>query len=225
MYDREHEKIGFWKTNCSEVWERLHISDAPPQVPPPLGRKNSSIDIPPTMAPIGPPPYILPGELEVGRITFSISLDVKFSNLKYHMTKLAQFIAQELNVNASQVHLLNFSANGNNSVTRWAIFPAGSVGFMSNDVATSIVSRIAEHRVHLPETFGNYQFSEWKVEPPPKRSWWEQHNVSVVVAVIVFLVFGLSGYGTWFVWKRRQQSLIGYKPVDAITPEQELQPL
>lgn len=33
MYDREHAKIGFWKTNCSELWERLHISDTPTPVP------------------------------------------------------------------------------------------------------------------------------------------------------------------------------------------------
>ena len=26
-YDRHNEKIGFWKTNCSELWERLHIGD------------------------------------------------------------------------------------------------------------------------------------------------------------------------------------------------------
>lgn len=33
MYDRENSKIGFWKTNCSELWERLHISDSPSPVP------------------------------------------------------------------------------------------------------------------------------------------------------------------------------------------------
>ncbi|XP_019446838.1 PREDICTED: probable aspartic protease At2g35615 isoform X2 [Lupinus angustifolius] len=32
MYDREHRKIGFWKTNCAKLWKRLHISDAPPHV-------------------------------------------------------------------------------------------------------------------------------------------------------------------------------------------------
>lgn len=35
MYDREHTKIGFWKTNCSELWERLHVSNAPPPLMPP----------------------------------------------------------------------------------------------------------------------------------------------------------------------------------------------
>jgi len=33
MYDRENSKIGFWKTNCSELWETLHTSDAPSPVP------------------------------------------------------------------------------------------------------------------------------------------------------------------------------------------------
>ncbi|KAL8540780.1 hypothetical protein ACS0TY_002122 [Phlomoides rotata] len=33
-YDREHEKIGFWKTNCSELWERLHLSPITHEVNP-----------------------------------------------------------------------------------------------------------------------------------------------------------------------------------------------
>ncbi|XP_047316282.1 aspartic proteinase 36-like [Impatiens glandulifera] len=31
MYDREHEKIGFWKTNCSQLWKRLR--DSVPSMP------------------------------------------------------------------------------------------------------------------------------------------------------------------------------------------------
>ena len=51
MYDREHSKIGFWKTNCSELWERLHISNAPPPVPPNSEGKNSSRALEPSVAP------------------------------------------------------------------------------------------------------------------------------------------------------------------------------
>ncbi|XP_057990196.1 aspartic proteinase 36-like [Hevea brasiliensis] len=29
MYDRENSKMGFWKTNCSELWERHHGTGAP----------------------------------------------------------------------------------------------------------------------------------------------------------------------------------------------------
>lgn len=30
MYDRENSRVGFWKTNCSELSERLQSSAYPP---------------------------------------------------------------------------------------------------------------------------------------------------------------------------------------------------
>lgn len=32
-----------------------------------------------------------------------------------------------------------------------------------------IISRLAEHRVHLSDTFGNYKLLQWNIEPPAKR--------------------------------------------------------
>lgn len=52
MYDREREKVGFWKTNCSELWERLQAITPPPG--------PSTLDGSPTMAP-ALPPHIIPG--------------------------------------------------------------------------------------------------------------------------------------------------------------------
>jgi hypothetical protein len=40
MYDQSHSTIGFWKANCSELWERLFGS--PPE--------NSTAELPPTSA-------------------------------------------------------------------------------------------------------------------------------------------------------------------------------
>lgn len=62
-YDRENSKIGFWKTNCSELWERLHESVSPPAMPPASGHKNSTPGVTPTLAPTGAPPYVLPGSI------------------------------------------------------------------------------------------------------------------------------------------------------------------
>ncbi|KAF8377612.1 hypothetical protein HHK36_030994 [Tetracentron sinense] len=223
-YDRENRKIGFWKTNCSELWERLHIPVAPSPAPSHSSSRNWTPGMPPTLAPHGLPHYILPGQVQVGIITFDMSFSIKYSDLVPHITELAEFIARELDVNTSQVHLLNFTSKGNDSLVRWAIVPAGS-DYISNTTAMSIISRLTEHRMRLPDSFGSYQLVEWKVEPPMKRAWWQQHLFAVIVGVIVALVLCLSTSGIWFIWRHRQQALGTYKPVDAIVPEQELQQL
>lgn len=51
VYDREQTKIGFWKTNCAELWERLQTSIAPPPLPPNSGVRNSSEALEPSVAP------------------------------------------------------------------------------------------------------------------------------------------------------------------------------
>ncbi|XP_062154924.1 aspartic proteinase 36-like [Alnus glutinosa] len=225
MYDREHSKIGFWKTNCSELWEKLHISGSPPLMPSAPNRENSTTEIPPTLAPAEAPHYGLPGELPIGKITLNLLVNVSYSDLEPHITELAKFIADDLDVNPSQVLLLNFTPIGNDSLIRWAIFPAGSSHYISNATAASIIARFAEHRVQLPGTFGSYQLVGWNIEPLAKRTWWQQNHLIVFLAVFVTLIIGLSASGMWFIWRDRQQKLNAYKPVNAAVPEQELQPI
>lgn len=61
------------------------------------------------------------------------------------------------------------------------------------------------------------------------RTWWHQPYMVVVVAIVITLVLGLSASGLWIIWKRRDQALVSYKPVDnpvdSVIAEQELQPL
>ncbi|KAL2514785.1 Eukaryotic aspartyl protease family protein [Forsythia ovata] len=224
-YDREHEKIGFWKTNCSELWERLHISTSPPPLPTSSNTTNTSTDMAPRLAPSEPPKYDTPGAIKIGLITFYMSLSVKYSDLKPHISELTEFIAKELAVNVSQVHLMNFTSKGNDSLIRWAIFPAESDDYIANATAMDIIAKLNESRVHLPDSFGSYKLFEWNIEPPPKRTWWQQHLVIIVSTSIVMIVLGLLASGLWFLWRRREQSLVSYKPVDSAVPEQELQPI
>ncbi|KAB1214860.1 Aspartic proteinase-like protein 2 [Morella rubra] len=219
MYDRENSKIGFWKTNCSELWERLHISSAPPLIPSAPNGENS-----PSLAPTEAPPYVLPGERLIGQITFDILLNISYSDLEPHITELAKLIADGLSIKTSQIHLLNFTSKGNDSLVRWAILPAGPRHYISNSTATNMIARFAEHQVQLPGNFGSYQLVGWNIEPLAKRTWWQQ-NSGVVLLVIVSLVIGFSASAIWVIWRDRQQKLNAYKPVHAAVPEQELQPI
>lgn len=62
-YDREHERIGFLKTNCSELWKRLHLTPTP--TPAPLHSSthevNSTTNVAPMLAPAEPPLAKPPG--------------------------------------------------------------------------------------------------------------------------------------------------------------------
>lgn len=47
--------------------------------------------------------FLPAGESKVGRITFYMSLNVTYSNLKPHIEELASLMAKQLDVNVSQV--------------------------------------------------------------------------------------------------------------------------
>ncbi|KAL8251008.1 hypothetical protein R6Q59_034701 [Mikania micrantha] len=225
-YDREHERIGFWKTNCSDIWDRLHVSGEPTHTSSPPNVSKSTPDISPSSPPMMPPQYIHSGETEIGSITFDLSVSLNDTNVKSQITELATLIAQELHVNSSQVHLLNFSSEGNDYVTKWSITPPNSAEFMSKATASNIISWIAEGGIRLPDSYGKYRLSNWHIYPPPKRSWWQKNHLAVVVASTLAIVVGLSFVLIWWFWWQKQQFNLQYKPVDSmVVPEQELQPL
>ncbi|XP_015056415.1 aspartic proteinase CDR1-like isoform X2 [Solanum pennellii] len=226
-YDRQHEMVGFWKTNCSDLWNRLNLSPPPPS-PSGLVNTNSTGSMYPTLVPTGSPGYNASGEIKVGFITFYMSLSVNHLDLNPHMTELTHLIAQELDINFSQVHLMNLSTKGNDSLIKWAIYPAGSANYMTNAAAVEIIHRLAENRVRLPDTFGSYKLFEWGIEPPPKRSGWWRSYLIVVIALSVVLIVGLSAFVGWLIWRRGKESAVPYErveSVESVVREQELQPL
>ncbi|KAF6142398.1 hypothetical protein GIB67_033825 [Kingdonia uniflora] len=226
-YDRENEKVGFLKTNCSDLWGKLHGPGAPSPAPSASYNRNSTAGAPPVMAPSGRPNFTIPAEFQVGLITFDMSLSMNHSDLAPHITELSQLIANDLDIDASQVHLLNFTSKGDEYFLRWGIYPAGSSRYIANSTAMSIIVRLTGRHLKLPDTFGGYQLDNWKLEthPPLKRSWWKQHFLAVVLGVLITMVLGLASFGGWFIWRQRHQAFGTYKPVGAVVPEQELQPL
>lgn len=225
IYDREHTRIGFWKTNCSELWERLGISDVQPPFP-----LNSSVNysngaLAPSLSPVAPPD-LLPGDFQIAQIKITILFNVSYSSIRPHVSELTKCIARGIDVETSQVDLLSFSSNGKGSLFRWVITPALSDDYMSKADAMSMVSRLEEHQMQLPNIFGNYTLVEWNIEPPAKRMWWQQHHVAVALSGLVMWVVGLSIGGILFIIrKQRQWTGNAYEAIHLAVAEQELQPL
>ncbi|XP_062187352.1 aspartic proteinase 36-like [Phragmites australis] len=216
-YDRHNEKIGFWKTNCSELWERLHIGGA--TSPAPSSDTGSQADMSPAPAPSGLP------EFDVGLITVDMSINVTYPNLKPHLHELAELIAKELEIDSRQVRVMNVTSQGNSTLIRWGIFPAGSDNAMSNATAMGIIYRLTQHHVRLPENLGSYQLLEWNVQPLSRRSWFQEHVVSILIGILLVILLTLSAFLVLLVWRKKFRGQTAYRPVDSVGPEQELQPL
>ncbi|KAJ8762492.1 hypothetical protein K2173_007931 [Erythroxylum novogranatense] len=223
-YDRENNKIGFWKTNCSELSKRLPSSSVPsPPVVLPTG--NTSEVMPPSNPTVGLSPDFLPGDFHIGIITFDMLISVNNLSIKPNLTETAMFIAHELEVQNSQVHMLNSTLSGDNYLVRWAIFPAESGDYISKNTAMDIILRLMEHRVQLPDRLGSYQLIEWNVEPQRTMTWWQQHVLGVAIGIAAALLVSLLGISIWWIRRHRQQNFGTYERVGASNPEQELQPL
>ncbi|KAI4389876.1 hypothetical protein MLD38_002050 [Melastoma candidum] len=230
-YDRENKRIGFWKTNCSELGKTKNDDSSflpppnpshAPQIPP---RPNTST-VAPTQPPSTPPADIFPGVIQVGVITFDMlfSVDTSYGS-KPNTTELAELIARELGINVTQVHLLNVRSTENKTDIQWAIFPAKPDNFFNNSTAVNIISSLRDHHLQFPKEFGDYQLVEWKVESPKDRTWWWQHILVVGAMAASAFLLGLSIFGVWYVWRKKRETYLAYKPVEAGLPEQELQPL
>ncbi|KAK8649044.1 hypothetical protein V6N13_129782 [Hibiscus sabdariffa] len=224
-YDRSNDRIGFLKTNCSELWRRVQSSVAPAPAPTPLvsQRNDTNRKIPPAPTPNGSPPNVLPGSFHIGFITFDMSISTNDSKSKLNFKELGELISKELEVDNSQVRLLNVTSKGNEYLVRWGIFPASAANYISNSTALSIILRLRDHRMQFPERFGNYKLVEWNAEPQRKSSWWQHHFLAVVLGFIA--VLSLSTIGIWLVLRHRRQSITAYEPVASPIAEQELQPL
>ncbi|XP_020574598.1 aspartic proteinase-like protein 2 isoform X2 [Phalaenopsis equestris] len=89
IYDRRNERIGFWKTNCSELWKRLQFNGAPS--PAPLAFENShTFEISsPTLSPSQPQNYSLPGDGRTRKAQFlpfrSLTLTSDLGTIETHM--------------------------------------------------------------------------------------------------------------------------------------------
>lgn len=60
-YDRQNRRIGFWKTNCSHLWEALHMDVTPSSMPSASHDKNYTGENSSAASSSAPQSYNLPG--------------------------------------------------------------------------------------------------------------------------------------------------------------------
>ncbi|KAK4771811.1 hypothetical protein SAY86_013586 [Trapa natans] len=221
MYDREHSRIGFWKTNCSELWKMPHLLPPDPFAHSSLNKtQNRTADVTANPAPM-PPDH----GVQIGKIIFSMSSSMNVWDLKPHLVELAQFIAHQLNINVTQIHLLSIKSIQNGSLIKWAILPPASRDYISTSTAKDIISWLSEHRVQLPDSYGSYQFTDWHIKSRKTGTWQQKHIIFVILAMTLTLLAGLSFWIAWILWRWRYKKSNAYMHYGMKIGEQELQPL
>lgn len=223
-YDRKNERVGFWKTNCSDLWKNLNAKLSPSPSSSVYHGKNTSSELTPAPSPFSgiAAKDILSGDFRVGVITFEMTLLTDGSSLKLNMTELGALIANGLDINFSQVRMLNFTSEGNHYHIRWDIYPVDSASYITSTQAKSIILQLTGHHLKLPGNFGSYEIVEWNVERQSTR---KPQFLAVFIGSFAILAIILSLIGIWFLRRRQKQALHPYEPVDSVVAEQELQPL
>ncbi|KAG8363795.1 hypothetical protein BUALT_Bualt19G0059500 [Buddleja alternifolia] len=175
------------------------------------------------------------GEIKIGLITFYMLLSMKYPELKPHISELAQFIAKDLDLNASQVdeyQLLIWFNCGISRLEKMDFFSI--IGFQELTTIyfwQDIISRLTENRVHLPDSFGSYKLFEWNIEPPPERFVDNLLLLDVVGPYLLGYSSAISCYVCiwsiiiWGMAYLEEGTIASYNPVDSVVTEQELQPL
>lgn len=93
-YDRENERIGFWKTNCSKLWDTLNVSSSPPPPSPPSGmdNTNSTAHMTPALAPSVPSENYAPGKKLFSRLISFVSVIMLFCHAFIQFSSGSGFI-------------------------------------------------------------------------------------------------------------------------------------
>ncbi|KAE8657063.1 Eukaryotic aspartyl protease family protein isoform 2 [Hibiscus syriacus] len=224
-YDRANDRIGFLKTNCSELWRRLQFSVAPEPALLVSQSNDTNMEIPPVLSRSASTWNILSGPYHIGFITFGVSISTADSNLKHNLKELGKLISEELEVDDSQVRLLNVTSHGKDFIVRWGIFPVANANYISNTTALSIIMRLRGHRMQLPEKFGDYKLVEWNAEPQRELSWWQHHFLATLLGSVTTLILILSVICIWLVHQHHQQAAYEPVAVGASIPEQDLNPV
>ncbi|XP_024392664.1 protein ASPARTIC PROTEASE IN GUARD CELL 1 isoform X2 [Physcomitrium patens] len=214
-YDRANHQIGFFKTNCTNLWSILPAE--PPLAPPPPPVNESS--------PIESPASLPEDKQDFGSIELLIELDGNFTTILNQTLLFKSSMASELAISSSQISIEDIKEDGEHVVVRCIISPASSQLF-SSSAAKALAARLEDHTVKLPEIFGAYRLRSWKGLPPSKWAWIHSDRakmgamIAILVGVVVLLAV-IASLVYWYFFKYRNRGQIKYENLEVAETNEE----
>lgn len=204
-YDCVNQRIGFWRTNCSDLWSTLPAVTSGPSMP----AEKSPVTAPtesPVMKPAAEvPSYTVQGTTCVaGTVDVALSLDVNYTTFVYLKPSFLEDLSRDLEVDISQVSLINFTDSGKNVSVMIAVHLAATDERLLNIMAKGIVGHLTNHQVHLRNALGAYKTTGWTVTISNKKSSNSSRFHVLLLLVIAFLVVVFAGAGFLVWWYLRR---------------------
>lgn len=206
-YDRVNQQIGFWKTNCSDLWSNLQA--VIPAAFPPSG---SAVAYPPAVEPHAPTAGVIPGPTCVsGNVDVTMFLSVNYTAFQSMKSTFLDDLSQGLEIDISQVSLIKISSTGENVSAVFTVHLAATDEHLLDIMAQNIVARLTKHEVHLHDTFGAYGVTGWTMTSTDNRSLNSTRISLLILALTASLIMLSAGIGFlvwWYLWRFRGQKYL-----------------
>ncbi|KAL3702021.1 hypothetical protein R1sor_020043 [Riccia sorocarpa] len=237
-YDRENRKIGFWRTNCTDLWPQLDAAIkedyAPP--PPPKTPKASPPPPPPPVheetPEVTPPAHSEPSPVDrssqpvdgprIGSVELNILVNSNYTTFSSLSDTFVEDMARDLGLDLKQVKLLAIEDQGQEVTVSCSVRPASDEPLPGSTVDT-IIAKLKGHQVRLHNALGSYSLVNYRVVEEGERSaWLDAHKVETAALISVFVLLVASGTLVYWYFSRfrsTRSQYPKYRAVDALADD------
>ncbi|KAL2649675.1 hypothetical protein R1flu_017803 [Riccia fluitans] len=236
-YDRENSKIGFWRTNCTDLWTQLDAAIredyAPPPPPPPKAPKASppppvDEETPESAPPPPPPPPPADSSDQqisgphIGSVELKILVNSNYTTFSSLSDAFVEDMARDLGLDRKQVKLLDIEDRGEEVTVSCSVRPASDEPLPGRTVE-EIIAKLKGHQVQLRSALGSYSLVNYRVIDEEERSaWFDAHKVETAALISAFIIIVASGTLVYWYFSRFRSSRSQYpkyRTVDALADE------
>ncbi|CAM6082211.1 unnamed protein product [Calypogeia fissa] len=217
-YDRANNQIGFWPTNCTDLWTSL--KDAYDGKNPPIDPfPKSEVKNPPAeqTVDVGAPEVSIkiPDE-HIGGLELNISVAANYTVFDSLSSAFVEDMARDLELEARQVKLLDFQEHGPDVDVTCAVSPASFESPLPRSTVENIIGRLQQHRVQFRNDFGSYHLNKWRVIPEERSSWAEK-TAGLALGIVIMTVVLSGGVAFWIYRRSRDRTRnVKYVTVDPL---------